>query len=426
MRSRNLFSTFFGSSFAVLFLLASVGLAQEWTRFRGPNGTGESEATTIPATWTDADYNWKIELPGRGHSSPVLWGDKIFLLSADQKTATRYFMCIDANTGKKLWTREFPSKTHKLHVRSSYGSCTPCVDAERVYIAWSDPEHTLLMAFDHSGNDVWTQDFGSWISQHGFGSSPMLYDDMVVLNCSQEPTKDPKDPAPNQSFIAAVEKTTGKLRWRTERKIDTASYSVPCVRKTEDGGEELVCNTTAEGIFALDPKTGREKWSFNAFSMRTVSSPVLVSGLVFGTTGSGGGGNYIVALKPGSNPELAYEIKKEMPYVPTPVANGNLLFLWEDKLGVVTCVNAADGKQVWQKRVSGAGYSGSPIRVADKLYCVDDAGVVVVLSATDKFKEYGRMDLKEECRSTPAVAGGKMYIRTISHLYSIGGKAAAE
>ena len=307
MRSRDFSSAFFGHSFAALLLLASAGSAQEWTRFRGPNGTGESEATTIPATWSDADYNWKIDLPGRGHSSPVLWGDKVFLLRADQKTATRYFLCIDANNGKKLWTREFPSTTHNLHVRSSYGSSTPCVDAERVYIAWSDPEHTLLMAFDHAGNDVWTQDFGSFINQHGFGSSPMLYDDMVVLNCSQEPNKDPKNPqVPKQSFIAAVEKTTGKLRWRTERKIDTSSFSVPCVRKTPDGGEELICNTTGEGIFALDPKTGTEKWSFNAFSMRTVSSPVLASGLVFGTTGSGGGGNYIVALKPGSNPELAY------------------------------------------------------------------------------------------------------------------------
>jgi outer membrane protein assembly factor BamB len=409
-----------GSFLVTAFLTTAASNGQEWTRFRGPNGTGESEATTVPGYWTAADYNWQTKLPGAGHGSPALWGDKIFLMSADPATAKRYVLCIDANKGNILWTREFTSQMHHLHTRSSYASCTPAVDADRVYVAWSDPDHTLLMALDHAGNDVWTQDFGAWVSQHGFGSSPMLYDDLVILNVSQEITKRPGTPEPKNSFVVGIEKDTGKIRWRRERKVDTTSYSVPCVRKAGDG-DELVCCSTAEGLFALDPKTGEQKWSNEVFSMRTVSSPLLIGGLVFGTTGSGGGGNYVVAVKPGANSEIAYEIKKEMPYVPTPVAHGDLLFLWSDK-GIVTCVNAADGKQVWQKRVGGVGYSGSPVRVGDKIYCVDEAGTVVVIGAGDKFEEFGRMDLKEECRSTPAVANGCMYIRTLSHLYSIGGK----
>jgi outer membrane protein assembly factor BamB len=365
--------------------------------------------------------NWKVELPGVGHSSPVLWGDKLFLLSADPKTATRYVLCIDAKDGKEIWRREYPGVSHHLHVRSSFASCTPTVDAERVYVAWSDPDHTLLLALDHSGNDAWTVDLGPWVSQHGFGSSPMLYQDLVVVSCSQEPSKQPGTPEPKNSFVVAVEKGTGEIRWRTERKVDTTSYSVPSVRKNEQGQDELVCCSTAEGMFALDPKTGKENWSLPVFSMRTVSSPQLVAGLIFGTTGSGGGGNYVVAIKPGRKPEIAYEIKEQAPYVPTPVAKGDLLFLWADKSGVVTCVSAADGKQLWQKRVGGA-YSGSPVRAGDKMFCVDEAGTVVCLAAGPKFEELGRTELKEECRSTPAIAGGRIYVRTISHLHSMGGK----
>lgn len=395
--------------------------AQEWTRFRGPNGSGESEATTIPAQWTEQELNWKVELPGIGHSSPVLWGEKIFLLSADPKTATRYVLAIDAKSGKELWRREYPGVAHHLHVRSSFASCTPAVDAERVYVGWSDPEHTRLLAFDHAGNEQWNIDLGPWISQHGFGTSPMLYGDLVVVNCSQEPAKQPGVPDPKQSFIVAVEQSTGQIRWRVERKIDTTSYSVPAIRKNEAGQDELVCLSTGEGMFALDPRTGKENWSLPVFSMRTVSSPQLVSGLIFGTTGSGGGGNYVVAVKPGPTPEEAYRIKEQAPYVPTPLAKGDLLFLWADKSGVVTCVSAATGKQIWQKRVGGA-YSGSPVRAGDKMFCVDEAGMVVCLEVGQQFKELGRTPLGEECRSTPAIAGGRMYIRTISHLHSVGGK----
>src|SRR5688500_6960182 len=135
-------------SFALLILAvaSSSSFAQEWTRFRGPNGTGESDAV-IPAKWTEKDLNWKIELPGVGHSSPVLWREKIFLLSADPNTAMRYVLCYAAADGRELWRREYPGVTHKLHLKSSYASCTPACDASRVFVAWSDPESTRLFAF---------------------------------------------------------------------------------------------------------------------------------------------------------------------------------------------------------------------------------------------------------------------------------------
>lgn len=411
---------------AAWFVVLSVSLmvgsasAQDWTRFRGPNGTGVSEAKTVPGSWTDKDYNWVANLPGIGHSSPVIWQDKIFLLSADPKTAMRHVLCLNAADGKINWQKDYPGVPHHLHVRSSFASCTPCCDDKQVYCAWSDPEHTFFKAFDHEGNEKWSLDLGHWVSQHGFGQSPMIYNDLVIITCSQENSKRAGDPEPSESFIVAVERATGKVRWRKECKIDTASYSVPTIRKNESGAEELVMASTGEGLFAVNPVNGNTNWSQKVFTMRTISCPQVVSGLIFGTTGSGGGGNYVVAVRPGKEPEIAYEIKKEAPYVPTPVALGNLMFLWSDK-SIVTCINADDGSKVWQQRVPSVGVSGSPIRIADKIYCVDEAGVVFVIAAAGEFKELGKMELKEECRSTPAVSGGVLYIRTLSKLYSIGG-----
>jgi outer membrane protein assembly factor BamB len=404
-------------------VLVSTAAAQEWTRFRGPNGTGESETSTIPASWTDKDLNWKIELPGIGHSSPVLWGEKIFILSADPKAATRYVLCINAADGKEIWRREYPGVPHHLHANSSFASVTPAVDAERIYVAWSDPEFTRLMALDHKGNEQWTINLGPWVSQHGFGCSPMLYQDLVVLNCSQEDAKSKEEPRqPKESFIVAVEQSTGVVRWRTERQINSASFSVPTVRKNEAGEDELLCNTQAEGLFALDPKTGKENWSLPVLSMRSVSCPLYVAGLVFGTTGSGGGGHYLVTVKPGAEPKEEYRVKQNAPYVPTPVCRGDLVFLFEDRQGHVSCIDAPTGKVLWFKPRVGTAFFGSPVRAGDKLFCVDTAGTVVCLAADKEFKELGRTELKELSRSTPAIAGGRMYVRTVSHLLSVGGK----
>lgn len=400
---------------------ASSASAQEWTRFRGPNGSGESEASTIPDQWTENELNWKAELPGVGHGSPVIWGEKVFLLSADPKTATRYVLCINAADGKEVWRREYPGVVHHLHNRSSFASSTPCVEENRVYVAWSDPEHTRLMALDHAGNELWGKNLGPWVSQHGFGTSPIIHDDMVIVTCSQEPSKRPDSPEPKASFVVALDKQTGDIRWRTERGIDTTSYSVPCIRKNEAGQDEIVCCSTAEGMFALDPKTGKENWSLGVFDKRTVSSPQLVAGLIFGTTGSGGGGNYVVAIKPGSPPKVEYEIRQQAPYVPTPIARGDLLFLWEDKSGFVTCVEAATGEEIWQERLN-VPFSGSPVRAGDKMFCVTEDGTVVCVAAEREFQELGRTPLGEECRSTPAIAGGRLYVRTVSHLHSVGGK----
>lgn len=404
-----------------LLWLPALTSAQEWTRFHGPNGSGENEATTIPATWTENDYNWKIKLPGEGHSSPVLWGEKLFLLSADPTTATRYVLCYNAATGDEIWKQEFPSTPHHLHALSSFASCTPAVDAERVYVAWSTPASVLFMAFNHDGDTVWEKDLGPWFSQHGFGTSPMLVDDLVILVNSQEGKNGKVDKGDPKSYVMAFDAKTGEERWRTPRDTVNVAYSVPAILETADGGKQLVSCSTDNGVFALDIKTGRELWSLDVFDKRTVSSPLIKGDLIFTSCGSGGGGNYLTAVRStGEQAELVYKVTTQAPYVPTSVARGDLLFMISDG-GIASCVNLETGELHWRQRIGGNFY-GSPVRAGDKIIGVSKDGEVIVLAASEEFQELGRVALGEICNSTPAIAHGRLYIRTVSHLMSIGGQ----
>ena len=382
--------------------------AEQWTRFRGPNGSGESEAV-LPATWTDADYNWKVELPGRGHSSPVIWGDRLWVTTATSETE-RILLAIDVRSGKTLWQRQFHCAGHPIHKQNSFASSSPTVDADRVYVAWATPEAYRVFAMDHDGKPLWDADLGPFDSQHGYGASPIVFEDLLILNNDQD----------GDSALWALDRATGGERWKLPRRTAVAAYSTPCVFRGENGATQLIFNSQAHGITGVDPKSGEKLWELELFDKRSVSSPIVVGGLVFGSCGSGAGGNYVVAVRPGIAPQLAYKIDRSAPYVPTSVARGDLLFLWADN-SVVTCVKADSGTQIWQQRVGG-NFSSSPVRASDKIYCVSAEGDVVVLAAEAQFKELGRVPLGEVCRSTPAIAGGRLYLRTESRLLSLGGK----
>ncbi|HEX4146537.1 MAG TPA: PQQ-binding-like beta-propeller repeat protein [Pirellulales bacterium] len=392
----------------------------EWTRFRGPNGTGISRAKGIPSEWTEKDYNWNATLPGQGHSSPVVWGDKVFVTSATTDSAERIVMCLDAATGKTLWERRYPSHTHSKHFKNSFASATPALDRDRVYVAWSTPEQYTLLALGHDGREAWRVDLGPVVSQHSTGVSPIVFEDMVILSNDQDgPVKE--NPNTGISFLMAINASDGQVRWRTERNSEVVSYSTPCVYTSpETGLPELIFNSQAHGISSIDPYTGRLNWEIGALDKRAVSSPVIAAGLIFGTTGSGGGGNYVVAIHPGKQPTEAYRITQMAPYVPTLLAKDDLLFLWGDN-GVVSCVDAASGKSHWRQRVGG-NFSGSPIAIEDRLYCIAEDGTVVVLAAERDYRLIARNALSENSNSTPAVAGGRLYLRTVSHLISLGGK----
>jgi outer membrane protein assembly factor BamB len=397
---------------------ASAANGQEWTRFRGPNGQGQSESV-FDAKFTPSDFAWKANLPGEGASSPVLWGEKLFLLASDRKNATRYLVCLNAKTGKELWTNDYESQTHKLHSRSSYSSSTPAVDSERLYVAWSTHETTTFMALDHDGKEIWKKDLGRWIGSHGFGTSPMIYKDMVILhNSLQAGGLDPGE-KPGDSFMLALDRRTGDEIWRSPRPGARVCYSVPAIYKPANGGpDQLICCSTEEGVYSLNPLNGKLNWkTAGAIRMRSVSSPVIAGGLILGSTGSGGGGNYVVAVRPGTQPEVAYEIKRNAPYVPTSVVYKGLVFLFGDK-GIASCADVETGEVQWVERMS-TGFSGSPIRAGDKIYTITDDGELLCVAGTKDFKLLGKTDLEEPSRSTPAVHDGRMYLRTKSHLICV-------
>jgi len=411
---------------AVIVLVMSLqsASAQEWSRFRGPNGTGENETTLIPGTWTEDDYNWQVKLPGLGHSSPILWGEKLFVLSGDPVNATRYVLCFDSATGQRKWIKEFNSAPHHLHTQSSYASSTPSADEERIYVAWAEPKRTTLMALTHNGDVVWEKDLGPWFSQHGFGTSPIIVDGMVILSNSQEAKNGP-DAAPDpESFMMAFDRVTGEERWRTPMKSINTSYSVPVLFQPKDKPKQLISISTGEGMFALDPKTGKELWSNPLFDKRTVGSPLVKQDMIFGSTGSGGGGNYLMATHcDGTETKVAYKVTAQAPYVPTAVARDNLLFLIADG-GVASCLDLTTGKVHWRERLGG-NFSSSPVRAHDKIFCVSMDGEVVVLAAEKEFSLLHRISLDEGCRATPAIANGRLYLRSFSQLKAIGNKTVA-
>ena len=402
----------------VLFATVLVNVAsasEEWSRFRGVNGSGQSDAVTVPIEWAPEDYNWQVPLPGIGHSSPVISGDRVVVTSGDPEGATRHVLCLRSSDGSQIWSREFPSASHHLHARNSYASSTPALDEEHVFLMWATPDAYHLVALNlENGRTVWRVNLGEFKSQHGFATSPIVYRDSVIVANEQL----------GESFLAAYDRNTGKEKWRCRREggVQTA-YSVPCVLRMENGIEQLIFHSTAHGMTGINPENGESLWSIDVFNKRCVSSPVIAGGFVFGSSGQGGSGEALVAVKPGNGttrrPEVAYEIKKSAPYVVTPIAYRNWIFVWHDG-GVVSCHDVADGKLRWRQRV-GRGFSGSPIRIGPNLYGVTDDGQVVVLAAAEKFQLLARNDLGEPSRATPAVADGCLYLRTESRLISLGG-----
>jgi len=409
-----------------LLLFAGLLSGQEWTRFRGPNGSGVSQCTTIPVKWPDSDYCWKVELPGMGYSSPVVWGDKVFVVSAHRDDATRYVLCHSAVSGQRLWMRDFKSTPHPLHERNSYASSSPTVDGQRVYVAWATPEQLALKAFDHSGNEVWSRDLGPWVGQHGFGTSPILFQDLVILHNAQDAKDLAPGQKPGQDFMMAFDGRTGKDVWRTPLNTTRVCYSVPFIYQPDRGEPELVCTSTGTGFFGLDLRTGKMNWSYKAFPMRIVNSPIAASGLVFGSNGSGGySGNFMVAVRPGKTPGMAYTLKNsskiKVPYVTCFLAKGDRVFLIYDQ-GFAACIDAPTGNVRWLERTGGA-FNGSPVLVGEQVYCIDEDGVVWVIAADpDRYRLLAKNPLGEASRSTPAVSGGRMFLRTLSHLYCVGGK----
>lgn len=403
---------------ATIFDCGQLAAESNWNRFRGENGSGILPECIVPLPWEESDIAWKVQLPGKGNGSPIIQGDHVYVLSGHAESAERYVLAFDLVTGKELWRKSFPSEVHSLHVKSSYGSCTPCSDENAVYVAWGTPAGLIVKAFSHDGVELWSQDFGRHISRHGFGGSPMRVGNLLILLDSQDARELPAGVAPGESKLVAMEASTGKKVWQIPRVTTNACYGVPAIAKGGDGKDMLLLGETAEGFFAVDPQSGKQLWKNGVFSKRVVSSPLVVGNLVFNTEGSGGGGNILFAIDMNKNNELAFKITSAAPYVPTPVALGNLLFLWADN-GIVSCLELPSGEVVWQKRVGG-NVSSSPVIAGNKLIGTAEDGKVTILAASRDYKVLGEESLGENSKSTPALNTDCILFRTNSQLIRIG------
>jgi outer membrane protein assembly factor BamB len=397
---------------ALCLLTGILATGDEWNRFRGPNGTGLGEATGLPAKWDATDFAWSLELPGPGHSSPVLWGNRLFVNCTDAGGEAALTVAVDAETGRLLWQKAFDGGGFTLHRNNSFASSTPAVDARHVYVAHQAGKALSLHALDHAGETAWTFPLGDVESQHGFGHSPIVHNGLVIYS---------KDGI-NPGRIVALDAATGELRWEVPRSRGRADYSTPCIYQPANGPALLIFNTQEDAINAIEAATGKVAWTSAAvLDKRSVSSPVVADGLLISSCGSGGGGNYVVALRPpattGGKPEKVWEVRRSAPYVPSPLALGKWLFLWSDG-GVATCVEAASGEEIWRNRVGGDFFS-SPVFADGKLYNVSTTGQLIALAAGPEYQLLGRTELDETCHATPAVALGSLYLRTLTRLHRL-------
>lgn len=403
--------------------LASPGFSQEWTRFRGPNGSGVGEISSLPAEFSSAEYSWAIKLNGQGHSSPVLWGEKLFITLADENTDERRLLCVDSKSGKVLWRWNAPHDEHNLHNFNNFASATPTTDGQHVYVVWGSGKKTEAVAIDHSGKEVWKKEWPDFTSDHGHASSPVMIGGKLVFHT------DSLDQG--KSYVFCLEPTTGETIWKYERTTPIpdekhiTAYNTPVSVKVGDR-EMVVALQTNDGWRGLDIRDGSVGWSYDGgYKMRSVGSMVESEGILFATFGSGGNGKNSTALLPdsGSEPKVLYSlgIKDGLGYVPTPLIYNGMLFLLSDG-GILTCRNAKTGEIVGESQRIGGNYFSSPVIGDGKIICASRDGELVTISTEKPFKVLGRSRLESGVNATPAIANNRLFVKTDTHLFAVKGK----
>jgi outer membrane protein assembly factor BamB len=379
--------------------------AQEWVRHRGPNGTGISDTSGFSSSLNPAQALWDVKIPG-GYSSPVIWGESLFLTGYDSNTPEeRSLFRISTSDGSVVWKRALKLSPYHLHKFNGYAASTPTVDAERIYVSLVDATGRSISAFDHHGKGLWTVNIGAFKSQHGGAQSPVLIDGKLIIQ---------NDHLGDSSAIYALEPKTGNIIWKRERvlaELKKTAYSTPLVIGT-GADQQIIFADLDHGITALNPASGKIIWETPApLNGRTVGSPAVAAGVIFVTGGSGNSGKGSIAVKPkGRSAETLYSPRKNLPYVPCIIGYQDLFFLWGDT-GIVSCLDAASGDTLWSERVDGGGFS-SPICLNGALYRVDKNGAMHAVAASRTFKHLGATEFGDRgTKSTPAVSGGKLFIR---------------
>lgn len=404
------------SMLTVIALAAGLPLAMsaDWSRFRGPNGSGVAEGA-LPKIDPEEPL-WKVDVPGRGAGSPIVVGNRVLLQTASSDGNTRTLLCLSAADGKTIWKKDLPGTTAHIHDKNSLASSTPVSDGKNIYCAWWDGSGVSLHAYDMDGNQKWQESLGGYVSQHGPGMSPVLYEGLVFVNVDDD----------QRAELVAFDAKTGEKKWLAPRKAYRASYSTPFILKRGNKPAELILGTTT-ALTSYNPATGAVNWNYDIpwpagkMPLRVIGHPVYAGGLMIMSCGDGGGSRYMVAINPDDKaPAKVWELTRETPYVPCILVKGDLLFWVTDKPGLGCCASAKTGKVIWSERLFGKEVTASPVMVGDDILAIGEDGEIVVFKAATDFESVLKTELGEPVYASPAVADGKVFIRGTSHLFCFG------
>jgi outer membrane protein assembly factor BamB len=399
------------------------GLAENWPCFRGPGHQGVSHESRLPLYWNaSSNILWKTSVPGEAWSSPIVWNDRVFLTTATEGGVSCRVLSFESKTGRVLWEKEvFKQLTRKKEGRNSYATPTPVTDGEHVYAAFGDGS---FVALDFAGNVIWTNRDFPFYSQHGLGTSPVLFEDLLIMSrdaSSEEEDKTVGWQKPwEKSFVMAVDRRDGKLRWKTFRGLSRIAHVTPNLW-TPPGAATQVISGAGDVVQAFDARSGKLVWSSENNGEGVVPSIVIGENLAFAACGFSGRDS-IKAFrlqaegdeKPG---DLAWEQKKGTPKIPSVIYVAPHLFTINEG-GIATCLKAATGEVVWQERVGG-NFSASPVAADGRIYLFSDGGETVVIEAGPEFKLLARNPLDGKAQASFAVSNGRIFIRTDQSLFCV-------
>jgi outer membrane protein assembly factor BamB len=408
----------------MFFELAFFLLATNWPSWRGPEGLGVSIDQSVPTHWSKTErVSWRIALPEPGNSTPVVWGDRIFVAQAVKEENGRTLMCFSRTTGKLLWQSGVTySEAEPTHSTNPYASASPVTDGKLV-IVWFGSAG--LLAYDMEGHEVWRRDLGKQRHTWGYGASPILHGDRVFLNFG------PGD----RAFLIALEKETGKTVWQVDVPSGQGnqfanwsaadmygSWTTPIVIRVGDR-EELVVSWPHR-VTAFDPASGKALWTCEGLGDLVYPSPLYSDGIVVAMGGFGGPS---LAVKAGGSGDVTsthrlWQFPKSRQMIGSGVVSGGRIYV-VDNSGIAECLELETGKVVWTSRLKGSGESGgvwsSPVLNRDKIYVMNKSAEVFIFKAAPQFELLATNALGEESNSSVVISEGGVFLRTHSALWCI-------
>ena len=385
--------------------------AQYWPRWRGPSGQGVVDGAVYPDRWSATDnVMWRVAVPGRGNSSPIVWRDQVLLTTSEDSGQRLSIVSYGRADGRLGWKTEVPpGPVERVHSKNTQASATPTTDGERVYASFGSRG---LVAVDLDGTLAWHRDVGQIDNYHGTAGSPLLYDDLLITYQDQR----------SGSFVAAFDAETGEPVWRTPRGASVGWGSPIAIRV---GGHDELIVSSQHRVSAYDPRIGTELWQCGGNLFEVIPTPVVGHGLVFCASGRAGP---TLAIRPGgrgdvSETHVAWQTTRGAPFVPSPLMYGDYLYTVNDMASIVTCFDASSGKVMWQERLGRAvreGFSASPIAVGGKIFITNDSGETFILNAGPVFELLHTNVIGARTLASPALVDGRWYIRTERELIAIG------